>query len=92
MRPLKDVFLIGLIRQQFVDRHPTLDVGGGVTKLISREVNGINGRRSVWDGGTRPPLFRAGGQHRNCPPHFSVQKHCEAYSLTQHSSLLKATT
>ena len=26
------------------------------------------------------------------PPHFSDQKHCEAYSLTQHSSLLKAAT
>ena len=43
-------------------------------------------------GGRVPPLFRVGGQHRNCPPHFSVQKNCEAYSLTQRSSLLKAAT
>ena len=43
-------------------------------------------------GDASPPLFRVGGQHRNCPPHFSVQKNCEAYSLTQHSSLLKAAT
>ena len=34
-----------------------------------------------------PPLFRVGGQHRNCPPHFLVQKNCEAYSLTQHAYL-----
>ena len=30
----------------------------------------------VWwgTGGTRPPTFQGGGQHRNCPPpHFSVQ-------------------
>ena len=55
-----------------------------------------HGRRSVGDGGgdVSPPLFRVGGgQHRNYPPpHFSVQKNCEAYSLTQHSSLLKAAT
>ena len=45
-------------------------------------------------GGTRPPppLFRVGGQHRNCPPHFSVQKNCEASCLTQHFSVLKAAT
>ena len=50
-----------------------------------------HGRRSVGDGGdASPPLFRVGGQHRNCPPHFSVQKNCEAYNLSQHSSLLKA--
>ena len=42
-------------------------------------------------GGTRPPHFSVwGGQHRNCPPHFLVQKNCEVYSLTQHASLLKA--
>ena len=44
-------------------------------------------------GGRVPPFFRVGGQHRNCPPpHFSFQKYCEAYSLTQHSSLLIAAT
>ena len=37
-------------------------------------------------------LFGVGGQHRNCPPHFSVQKNCESYRLTQHSSLLKVAT
>ena len=46
-------------------------------------------RASIGGGGHVPPLFMAWGQHRNCPPHFSVQK---AYSLTQHSSLFKAAT
>ena len=44
------------------------------------------------DGGTRPPLFSLGGRHMNCPPHFSAQKNCEAYSLIHHSSILKAAT
>ena len=53
----------------------------------------VHGRRSVGDGGDAShPLFRVGGQHRNCPPHFLFQKKCEAYSLTQHASLLKAAT
>ena len=48
----------------------------------------IHGRRSVGDGGDAPPtLFLVGGQHRNCPPHFSVQKNCGECSLTHHSSL-----
>ena len=47
-----------------------------------------------WGSYAVPPLFSVGGQHRNCAPHphFSAQKNCEAYSLTHHSSLLKAAT
>ena len=46
-------------------------------------------------GGTRPPPhFSAWGDSIGIvpPPHFSAQKNCEAYSLTHHSSLLKAAT
>ena len=55
----------------------------------------MHGRRSVGDGGggTRPPTFQRGGTAQELsPPHFSAQKNCEAYSLTHHSSLLKAAT
>ena len=37
-----------------------------------------------------PPLFNVGDNIGIFPHHFSAQKHCEAYSLTHHSSLLKA--
>ena len=57
------------------------------------ECGSAHGRRSVGDVGDASPHFpERGGQHTNCPPHFSVQKICEAYSLTQHSSLLRAAT
>ena len=40
-----------------------------------------------------PPLFSLGGQHRKCPPTFSVKKqtNLKAYSEADHSSLLKQT-
>ena len=54
-----------------------------------------DGRRSVGDGGTGgrvPPTFQLGGQHRKCPPTFSDKKtNLQAYSDTDHSSLLKHT-
>ena len=52
------------------------------------------GGRSVGDGGGGrvPPLFSGGGDSIGIVPHFSAQKNCEAYSLTHHSSLLKAAT
>ena len=64
-------------------------MGPGHVVLSSR-----HGRRSVGDGGdASPPHFSGWGDSIGIvPPHFSVQKNCEAYSLTQHSSLLKAAT
>ena len=49
----------------------------------------VHARASIGGGrgGTRLPTFQGGGQHRNCPPHFTVKKNCEAYSLIQHPSL-----
>ena len=64
-----------------------------------------HGRRSVGDGGgggdASPHLLGWGdasphllgwGDSIGIVPHFLVQKSCEAYSLTHHSSLLKAAT
>ena len=52
-------------------------------------------RASIGGGrGGRVPHFSEWGDSIGIvpPPHFSVQKNCEAYSLTQYSSLLKAAT
>ena len=51
-----------------------------------------HGRRSVGDGGTRPPLFRAGDSIGIVPPTFQFRKIAKHNSLTQHSSLLNAGT
>ena len=52
-----------------------------------------HGRRSVGEGGTRPPhTFQPGGDSiGNVPPTFSDKKNLQAYSETDHSSLLKQT-
>ena len=50
----------------------------------------MHGRRTVGGGGDASPHFSAWGDSIGIPPHFSAQKNCEAYSLTHHSSLLKA--
>ena len=76
-----------------------LNPSGGLQRLTPF-IDPLNrwylGGRSVGDGGggTRPHPHFSGwrGHHKNCSPHFSVQKNCEAYSVTQHSSLLKAAT
>ena len=63
--------------QRFVPERLSKD---GEIPNIGRNSN-IHGRRSVGTGGTALP-----------PPHFVVHKNCEAYSLTQHVSLLEAAT
>ena len=59
-----------------------------------QEVFPVHGRRSVGDGGDASPHFSGWGDSIGIvpPPHFLVQKNCEAYSLTQHASLLKVAT
>ena len=53
----------------------------------------VHGRRSMGDGGgDASPHFSAWGDSIGIVPHFPAQKNCEAYSLTHHSSLLKAAT
>ena len=88
-------FIVAIAQAETTRNAYTLQYEATMRPTVSKLDITTHGRRSVGDvGDASPPLFSLGGQHRNCPPppHFSAQKNCEAYSLTHHSSLLKAAT
>ena len=66
-----------MFQSQWYHKRAQASIGGG-------GVRGAGGR-------TRPPLFSVGESIGIDPPLFSSEN-CGAYSLTHHSSLLKAAT